>query len=79
MIHGGMTFKNKKDYFHFLKTREISIEQKKNWSNEFINKKLGKDFDIIKPRMPLSDNAKYEEWRINFERYIPFLKSKIIL
>ncbi|HQF57115.1 MAG TPA: alpha/beta hydrolase [Candidatus Magasanikbacteria bacterium] len=79
IVHGGMTFKNKKDYLNFLKTREISIESKKRWSNEFINKKLGKDFDIIRPRMPLSDNAKYKEWKINFERYIPFLKNNIIL
>ena len=28
LIHGGVTFKNKKDYLHFLKTREISIERK---------------------------------------------------
>ena len=79
MVHGGMTFKNKKDYIHFLKTREISIEPKKSWSDEFIKKKLGKDFDIIKPRMPLSDDAKYEDWKIHFERYIPFFKNNIIL
>ena len=29
--------------------------------------------------MPLQDNAKYKEWRINFERYIPYLKDDIIL
>ena len=28
IIHGGMTFKNKKDYLRFLKTRKISIEKK---------------------------------------------------
>ncbi len=79
MIHGGMTFKNKKDYLHFLKTRKISIEEKIKWSNEFFKKKLGKDFEIIKPRMPLQDNAKYEEWKIHFERHFPQLKNNIIL
>lgn len=79
MIHGGMTFKNKKDYLHFLKTRKILIEEKIKWSNEFFKKKLGKDFEIIKPRMPLQDNAKYEEWKIHFERHFPQLKNNIIL
>ena len=79
MVHGGMTFKNKKDYLHFLKTRKISIEEKIKWSNEFFKKKLGKDFEIIKPRMPLQDNAKYEEWKIHFERHFPQLRNNIIL
>jgi len=79
MVHGGMTFKNKKDYLHFLKNRKISIEEKIYWSNEFFKKKLGKNFEIIKPRMPLQDNAKYEEWKIHFERHFPQLKNNIIL
>ena len=79
IIHGGMTFKNKRDYLYFLKNREISIEKKASWSDDYLEKKLGEDFEIIKPRMPLSDNAKYKEWKINFERYIPLLKNNIIL
>jgi len=38
-----------------------------------------KDFQIIRPRMPLQDNAKYEEWKIHFERHFPFLRDNIIL
>jgi len=79
IIHGGMTFKNKKDYLHFLKTREISIKEKLYWSNEYLKKNLGKNFEIIKPRMPLQDNAKYNEWKIHFERYFPQLRNNIIL
>ena len=78
-IHGGMTFKNKKDYLHYLKTREISIKEKRRWSDKYLDKKLGKDFEIIKPRMPLSDDAKYIEWKIHFERYFPLLKNNLIL
>jgi hypothetical protein len=29
--------------------------------------------------MPLSWNAKYEDWKIYFEKYIPYLKNNIIL
>jgi hypothetical protein len=28
VVHGEMTFKNKKDYLYFLKNREVSIEKK---------------------------------------------------
>lgn len=74
-----MTFKNKKDYWRFLKTREITIDETKHWNDEYLKRKLGKYFQIIKPRMPLSDNAKYYEWKIHFERYFPQLKDGLIL
>ena len=79
LIHGGMTFKNKKDYLSFLKNREISIEKKVRWSDDYLDKKLSRSFEIIKPRMPLSENAKYSEWKIYFERYFPYLRNNIIL
>jgi predicted alpha/beta hydrolase family esterase len=78
-IHGGMTFKNKKDYLEFLKLREVSMGKKVKWSDDYLDKKLGKNFEITRPRMPLQDNAKYEEWKIHFERYIPHLQNGTIL
>lgn len=78
-IHGGETFRNKKDYLHFLKTRKISLERKIRWSSVYLRENLGSNFEIIKPRMPLQDNAKYNDWKINFERYIPYFKNNIIL
>jgi len=79
LIHGGMTFKSKKEYLDYLKNREISIEERVSWTGDYLKKKLGKDFNIIKPRMPQPDNAKYAEWKINFERHFPLLKNNIIL
>lgn len=79
IIHGGMTFKNKKDYLHYLKTRKISLHKKPSWVDDFLAKNLGANFEIIKPRMPLQDNAKYAEWKIHFERYIPKLRNNVIL
>src|SRR3989304_5256105 len=79
IIHGGMTFKNKKDYLKYLKTRPISIEKRKNWATDYLDKELGKNFQTIRPRMPLQDNASYEEWKIYFQRYFPYLKNNIIL
>lgn len=79
MIHGGMTFKNYKDYLNYLKNKEVKLDKNPKWSEDYINKELGKDFQIIKPRFPLSDNAKYRDWKIWFERYIPLLNDNCIL
>jgi predicted alpha/beta hydrolase family esterase len=79
VIHGGMTFKNEKDYLHYLKTRTVSLEKKARWSGDYLRKSLGSKFEIIAPRMPLQDDAKYRDWKICFERYVPFLKNKFIL
>lgn len=79
VIHGGMTFKNHKSYLHFLKNREISLAKKVYWSNEYLQEKLGKDFEIIRPRMPLQDNAEYSDWKTHFERHFPQLRNNIIL
>ncbi|MBN2052815.1 alpha/beta hydrolase [Candidatus Woesearchaeota archaeon] len=78
LIHGGMTFRNRKDYLHYLKTRKISVDTKR-WSDDYLKQNLGKGFEIIKPRMPLPENAKYPEWKIHFERYFPFFRNNIIL
>lgn len=79
IVHGGETFKNKKGYLYFLKTRKISTKQKIRWTDDYLKRELGKNFKIIKPRMPLQDNAKYHEWKIHFERYFSQLRNNIIL
>ncbi len=78
-IHGGMTFKNKKDYFNYLKNRPVSLEKKIRWNDDYLDKALGKNFHVIRPRMPLQDNAKYKDWKIWFERFIPHLRNNLIL
>jgi hypothetical protein len=79
IIHGGMTFKNKKDYLHYLKNRKISVEKKSSWADDYLKRRLGKSFQIIKPRMPTPENAKYNEWKIHFERYFSYLRNNVIL
>lgn len=79
MVHGGMTFKNNKDYINFLKNRDVSIEKKPKWNAGYIDEKLGKKFQIIKPQFPLHEYAEYRDWKICFERYIPFLNDNTIL
>lgn len=79
MIHGGMTFKNRKDYLHYLKTRDITFGKKKRWATDYMDEKLGKKFEIIRPRMPLPEDSQYEDWKIHFERFIPIMRGNVIL
>lgn len=79
MVHGGETFKNQKDYLRYLETREISLTKRVNWAGDYMDKKLGGKFEIIRPRMPLQENAKYSDWKIYFERFIPHLRDNVIL
>jgi hypothetical protein len=78
-IHGAESFKDYRDYLKYLKTKSVSLDKWVNWRDEYLDKKLGSHFEIIRPRMPNPDNAQYLEWKINFERYIPLLKNNVIL
>jgi predicted alpha/beta hydrolase family esterase len=77
-IHGGMTFKNQKDYLVHLKTKKISFEKKQYWIDD-LEKKLGKKFQVVRPRMPLQDNARYRDWEVVFSRYVRLLSHRFIL
>ena len=79
MIHGGTTFKNQNDYVGFLKSRRVSIDEKISWDGNYLKEELKDYCKIIKPRMPLQENAKYDDWKIYFERYFDQLIDNIIL
>lgn len=74
-----MTFKNKQSYLDFLWKRSVSIEKRTTRENEYLWKKLAKKIKIIKPYMPCKDNAKYHEWKIHFEKYLPYINEQTIL
>lgn len=77
--NGGTTFKNRKDYLGFLKNLKINLEKRIRWQNEYLDKKIGKDFEIVRPTMPLKENAKYGDWKIYFEHYLKLLGKDFIL
>ncbi len=79
LIHGGMTFRTEKDYLDYLANRTVSLDKWASWSSEYLEKKLGRKFQFIRPTMPLKENAQYEHWKIHFERYIPLLRDGVIL
>jgi uncharacterized protein len=80
-IHGGNCFENYNDYLEFLNKREVSVEDlksKKKWRHT-LQRNLGEDYEIFLPEFPCAWNAKYIEWKIWFEKLIPFLEDNIIL
>ncbi len=82
-IHGGEAFSNYEDYLNKLRTIKIEDpvneeEPIKKWKNT-LKDELGEDYDVFYPSMPCAGNAKYEEWKIWFERYFEFLNDGVIL
>ncbi|MCK4650116.1 hypothetical protein KAT36_02685 [Candidatus Pacearchaeota archaeon] len=78
-VHGGMTFKNREDYLDYLRNKDVRLNEKVRWHGKHLRTELGEDFHIIKPRMPLQDNASYEEWKIVFENYLDVVGDDVIL
>ena len=79
-IHGGMTFKNEKDFLQYIvKTRGVSTKNRKYWSKDYLPKALGSEFEVTTPRMPLQDWAQYRHWESYFERYLPLLNKDFML
>lgn len=80
VIHGGSTFESYEDFIDWIKTENVTIDSfkpRKDWKAS-LQEKLGTDYEILSPRMPNRDNAKYTEWRIWFERMIPFVRDDAI-
>ena len=80
MVHGGNTFDSYDDYLEDLKVKEI------NWNRlvgldwkDALEQHLGDGFEVIRPKMPNAQNAKYLEWRIWFMKVLPFLKDGVLL
>lgn len=81
VIHGGTTFDSYEDYISNLKNKEVSLDRlrlNKDWKDT-LEEELGENFEVLLPRMPNGTNARYEEWKIWFERIILFLSENIIL
>lgn len=81
IIRGGTTFDTYEDYILYLKNKEINIEELKHckgWKDTLVEN-LGDDFEVLLPQMPNKANARYNEWKLWFERMTPFLNDNIIL
>lgn len=79
-IHGGDAFATYEEYLANLKAKEIDIQNPfySDWKRNLAGV-LGEEYQVILPRMPNAQNAKYEEWKIWFEKHIPFLEDGVML
>ena len=80
-IHGGDSFGKYEDFLQDLRTKTVrdpfGIERKSIWVENF-RENLG-DLEVLMPKMPNSQNAQYEEWKIWFERHFEYLHDGVIL
>ena len=80
VIHGGDAFQKYEDYLESLRTNDVSLKKVRlvGWKAK-LAKDLGEDFDVLLLRMPNAQNARYNEWKIWFERFIPLFEDEIVL
>lgn len=81
VIHGGHVFSSHEEFLSYLRNYTIeSLEhfKRKDWKSS-LEKELEGRYEIILPKMPCKDNAKYLEWKIWFEKILPFLQDDVVL
>ena len=80
IINGGNTFDTYDEYLSDLKNCEFDFERlgRTGWKG-WLKTELEETFDIIIPKMPNPNNAKYNEWKIWFYKLLPFLRDNIVL
>ena len=79
-IHGGETFDTYDDYVEYLRGCEFDPykERGRMWKDS-LGEKFGSDFEVIAPQMPGQKNAKYLEWKLWFEKVIPYIDDDVVI
>ncbi len=83
VIHGGDFFDTREAFFTDLKKQsfdaeELAPEERKRWKDN-LAADLGSGYEVFRPRMPLPMFARYEEWKVWFEKMIPHMRDGIVL
>jgi len=79
-IHGGDLFETYEEYLDYLRAYELDLEKlkRRKWLDS-LQDALGKDFEVITPVMPNKRNARYLEWKIWFDKLLPYVEADVIL
>jgi predicted alpha/beta hydrolase family esterase len=78
-IHGGQAYSSYEDFLADLAAFEIDpYAARKRWRASLPDDLSG-EFEVFLPEMPNKMNARYEEWRIWFLKYLPFLRNGVYL
>lgn len=80
VINGGNAFETYDEYLDYLKNKELTLEELnyKGWKDR-LSENLGNGYKVFNPRMPNDKNARYAEWKIWFEKFLPLLDHDLIL
>lgn len=80
IIHGGDSFASYEAYLANLKQSSIEYDRLKpsrRWKDSLAE--AFPEADILTPTMPNSANAQFDEWKIVFEKLIPFFGDDVRL
>ncbi len=83
IIHGGDFFDTRAEFVEDLRKSEVSkddflFDDSKGWKDT-LPSELGTEYEVFAPQMPSKRDAKYVEWKIWFEKMLPFLADGVVL
>lgn len=80
VISGGNSFAKYEDYMRYLKEKPVDLAYayRTGWKTN-LHQALGHSYQVVVPRMPNRDNAKYAEWVVWLERHLSLLENEVIL
>lgn len=79
IIHGGTSFNSYASYIENLKSQPIDyarLKLQQRWKS-WIAETIPDDTEVLLPTFPNGHNAVYSEWKIYFEKLLPFLGSDV--
>lgn len=81
-IHGGDSYRDHDAFLDDLRARIPrdlpGLPVVERWTSMFKDM-LGDEYEVFMPAMPNKQNAKYEEWKIWFERHFDYLEDEVVL
>jgi predicted alpha/beta hydrolase family esterase len=82
-IHGGDVYRSYDEYIAGLKRWKVDRSDfdglsKKGWRG-MLQKNLGDGFLVVRLQMPNPQNVRYLEWKIWFDKFVPFMAHEVVL
>ena len=81
VIHGGDSYISEKEYQKALREREFQLDWFRSGSSwkKSLQERLGEEYDVLTPFFPLKDNARYEEWKLVFEKILTLVDDGVMV
>lgn len=79
VIGGGETHETYEDYLAWLGSQEFNLSSTRptGWK-ETLQEDLGSGYQVIRPRMPDTQNAEYDEWELYFNTVIDAIDDQAV-